>query len=167
MPHAKNIRLLSKEDREEHDTFDKSSKNDRKGQNITSSAWVTAGSFSSFGTEDTDANSGSKSSKSNVQVAGNSGECSDVHISYVCLGLSIPHSQCHGPNGKGLLVGVFFFVMVISMITNQLKKHGSKKHEYERLNKSNKQLQKVEWNRRQPCEIFAHSLFSGHEHHIF
>ena len=63
-------KLLGKEDREEHDTFDQSGQNDRQRQDVTSGTWVATGGFSSFRTEKADADSSTNSGKSNVEVAG-------------------------------------------------------------------------------------------------
>ena len=76
--------LLSKEDREEHDTFDKRCKNDGEGKDVTSSTWVTAGGFSSLCAEKADADSGTDSSEGDVEVAGefskNRGHCRIVSL---------------------------------------------------------------------------------------
>src|SRR5688572_18549896 len=67
-------RLLSEEDREEHDTFDERCKNDRERQDVTGSARVAAGRFSGFGAEKTDADSGGEGGGGNVKVTGDFSE---------------------------------------------------------------------------------------------
>ena len=74
--------LLGEEDREEHDTFDQSGKNDGEREDVTGSTRVTASSFSSFGTQKTDADSGTDGGECNVHVAGQVGEELEWHIIY-------------------------------------------------------------------------------------
>lgn len=158
--------LLSKEDREEHDTFDKRCKNDGEGKDVTSSTWVATGSFSGFRAEETDADSGGEGSGSNVKVAGDfSEEC--VHISVVWfVGSPLPTVFAMVGAGKGSM-RVFFFVVMISVVADQLEEHRSQKHENESLNHSDEQFEEVERNRWQPGEPFPDALATGDEHHVF
>lgn len=64
----RNARLLSEEDREEHDTFDKSCQNDGQGKDVTSSTWVAASGFSGFRAKKADADCCADSGESNVEV---------------------------------------------------------------------------------------------------
>ncbi len=75
-------RLLSKEDREEHDTFDQSGQNDGQRQDVTSSAWIATSGFSSFRTEQADADSSTDSGQSNVEITGQFSE--DRECGHIC-----------------------------------------------------------------------------------
>lgn len=84
--------LLSKEDREEHDTFDKRCKNDRDRKDGTGCAWVATGGFSCFRAEETDTDSCSESGCGygevpGVEVAGCL--CEDFEWHIVIYGLCV------------------------------------------------------------------------------
>lgn len=144
--------LLSKEDREEHDTFDQSGQNDRQSQDVTSGARIAAGGFSCFRAEQTNADSGTDGCKSYVEIAGQFSE--DRKCGHVCrlvgCWFSVSHGLVHGRNGKGSVVLVTFLIV---MLANELEEDGGEQCEDERLDESDEELHEIEGKWWQPGGI--------------
>lgn len=95
-PPQKQGQLLSKEDDEEYDTFDKSSQDDRESQDRAGSTWIAAGSFSCLVTKEADADGGTKcccgdGDVPRFKIAGGLGEEFEWHcLILVSYGLPVP-----------------------------------------------------------------------------
>jgi len=95
-PPQKQGQLLSKEDGEEYDTFDKRSQDDRESQDRASGTRIAACGFSCFVTKEADADSGTKCGGGDgdvpsVEIANDLGECFEWHcLNLVSYGLPVP-----------------------------------------------------------------------------